>query len=378
MEPLQSQINTITNKYVCKQNINISIFYLLRDISVSISFTCAAYQIQKEIPDILLYKVLWLLAYSLGQGTIWTGLWVLGHECGHGAFAKTKLVNNVFGLMIHSFLLVPYYSWQYTHAKHHKYTNHLVLGETHVPFAKRELPSDSVTIIKKVKQILGSYYLPLNTMINIFFRILLGWPFYLMFNLSSGRIDRDERPKKFERMYDYIKYSHFNPYATIFPKGIEMKIMVNNACILLQLSGLYYMDAVYGRGTTLIWYWCPLIITNGWLVIYTILQHTDSKVPHYGTAEFTWLKGALCTIDRDYPSMIDEMHHYIGSTHVLHHLNYRIPFHCAKEATEELKKALGIQYKYDDTNFLIALYKAIDTCIYVDEIEGEQYYKKFF
>ena len=197
-----------------------------------------------------------------------------------------------------------------------------------------------------------------------------------MFNLSSGRIDRDETPKRFLTMYDYIKYSHFNPYATIFPKGIETKIIVNDVCILIQFCGLYYIDTIYGQGTAFVWYWCPYLVTNGWLVLYTILQHTDSKVPHYGTDAFTWLKGALCTIDRPYPWIIDEMHHYIGSTHVLHHLNYRIPFYWAKEATEELKKVLGNEYKYDDTNFMVALYKAIDTCIYVDDIKGEQYYKK--
>jgi saccharopine dehydrogenase-like NADP-dependent oxidoreductase len=45
------------------------------------------------------------------------------------------------------------------------------------------------------------------------------------------------------------------------------------------------------------------------------------------------LKGALSTIDRSYPFYIDYLHHHIGSTHVLHHLNYktiRYPGHCEK------------------------------------------------
>jgi omega-6 fatty acid desaturase (delta-12 desaturase) len=43
------------------------------------------------------------------------------------------MINDLVGLPLHSFLLVPYYAWKYTHAKHHKYTNHLIHGETHVP-----------------------------------------------------------------------------------------------------------------------------------------------------------------------------------------------------------------------------------------------------
>ena len=83
-----------------------------------------------------------------------TGLWVIAHECGHGfsyfpiiiymykdiycniinsAFSDSELVNDIVGLSLHSFLLVPYFGWKYTHAKHHKYTNHLIHGETHVP-----------------------------------------------------------------------------------------------------------------------------------------------------------------------------------------------------------------------------------------------------
>lgn len=366
MEQLQCQINTITNKYVNKQNIKISIFYLLRDICISISFTCIVYHIKMVLPDILLYKIVWLLGYSLGQGTIWTGLWVLGHECGHGAFAKTKLVNDAFGLVIHSFLLVPYYSWQYTHTKHHKYTNHLIMGETHVPFTKEELPSNSIKHIKK--------YIPsfINTILNILLKLLVGWPIYLLFNISGGRVDYNGNSTKINSYLECMKLSHFNPYAAIFPPEYVNKVIITDIFLLLQLSILAHI----GFRTSFIWYGCPLLCTNAWLTLYTVLQHTDSKIPHYGTDAFTWLKGAICTIDRPYPWIIDEMHHYIGSTHILHHLNYRISFYWAKEATEEIKKVLGRQYRYDNTNFLLAFYKAVDECNYVDGINGLQYYKK--
>ena len=38
--------------------------------------------------------------------------------------------------------------------------------------------------------------------------------------------------------------------------------------------------------------------TNAWLVLYTWLQHNDPSVPQYGEDEWTWVKGALSTIDR--------------------------------------------------------------------------------
>merc|ERR1711982_145547 len=42
-------------------------------------------------------------------------------------------INDLVGFIIHQAQLVPYFAWQYTHAKHHRRTNHLTDGESHVP-----------------------------------------------------------------------------------------------------------------------------------------------------------------------------------------------------------------------------------------------------
>jgi omega-6 fatty acid desaturase (delta-12 desaturase) len=66
-----------------------------------------------------------------------TGLWVLAHECGHGAFSPSRTFNNVVGWVLHSALLVPYFSWQLSHSKHHKATGtcHHFLASTLKPTA---------------------------------------------------------------------------------------------------------------------------------------------------------------------------------------------------------------------------------------------------
>lgn len=46
--------------------------------------------------------------YAYVQGSAFTGLWVLAHECGHGAFTSSTLVNDTCGWLLHSSLL----SWQ--------------------------------------------------------------------------------------------------------------------------------------------------------------------------------------------------------------------------------------------------------------------------
>jgi fatty acid desaturase len=75
-------------------------------------------------------------AYAAVTGTIATGCWVVAHECGHNAFSDNRNIQDTVGYVLHSLLLVPYFSWQRSHAVHHSRTNHLTEGETHVPYVK--------------------------------------------------------------------------------------------------------------------------------------------------------------------------------------------------------------------------------------------------
>jgi hypothetical protein len=51
-------------------------------------------------------QVLTWLAYWAVQGTLFWGIFTLGHDCGHASFSKHKYLNQVFGNLLHSFLLV--------------------------------------------------------------------------------------------------------------------------------------------------------------------------------------------------------------------------------------------------------------------------------
>ena len=92
----------------------------------------------------------------------------------------------------------------------------------------------------------------------------------------------------------------------------------------------------------------PYCVVNMWLTGYTWLQHSDETVPHYDEQAWDWMKGALGTIDRNYPNFINTLHYNIGSTHVLHHLFSYLPHYNAYEATLYLKQFLGYAYRYDE------------------------------
>ena len=60
-------------------------------------------------------------------------LFVLGHDCGHGSFSTSSLINDLTGNLLHGFILVPYYPWKVSHRHHHKNTGNIDKDEIFYP-----------------------------------------------------------------------------------------------------------------------------------------------------------------------------------------------------------------------------------------------------
>jgi len=162
----------------------------------------------------------------------------------------------------------------------------------------------------------------------------------------------------------------------MFPDKMRFKVCVSTLTLLTTSTFIIKLGLDFGFLTVFLWYGAPYIWVNCWLILYTWLQHADPSVPHYGAEEWTWVKGALCTIDRPY-GIFDFFHHKIGSTHVAHHLFHEMPFYKADLATAAIKEFLGPLYNYDPTAFYIAMWRIAQTCHFVDDTKGIQYYKSW-
>lgn len=297
---------------------------------------------------------------AIVQGTAWTGLWVLGHECGHGAFSANKSIETAVGYLTHTALLVPYFSWQFTHAKHHRYTNHLTKGETHVPNTKQD-----ASLYQPVLDALGDDGFAI---FQLFVHLVLGWPVYLFQNGTGGSLQADLKTP----IDQNAAKSHFVP-CQIFPANMSSKVTASSMGCVAMLSTLFLLQ--FKGVDTLYFYWMPYLVVNGWLVLYTWLQHTDPSVPHFGDDIHTFNIGAISTIDRPYPWLIDTLHHHIGSTHVAHHLNHHIPHYRAQAATDIVRETLGDGYNFIDTGIASASVFVAKTCHYVEDTKGVQYLK---
>eukprot|EP01083_Nonionella_stella_P060759 158498_1 len=169
--------------------------------------------------------------YAFWMGTILTGHWVLAHECGHGAFSPSQTFNDIWGFIMHQALLVPYFAWQFSHAKHHKRTNHLTDGESHVPTTGKEYG-----LIDGKRT--GSYSLMHEAMgdgafagFQVFSHVVLGWPLYLMGLASTGRLANDGTFLAEGEIID-----HFRPSSKMFPAKISAKIMASTLGVVATIA----------------------------------------------------------------------------------------------------------------------------------------------
>ncbi|KAI9011909.1 delta-12-fatty acid desaturase [Phycomyces nitens] len=301
--------------------------------------------------------ILWT-AYSVLQGIVGTGLWVIGHECGHQSFSSSKTINDSVGIVIHSLLLVPYYSWKISHSKHHKSNGHLYNDMVYVPRTRSHrklVPRDQDPEVDGPHSALMES--PIVETAKILRLLLIGWPSYVLLDVAG------KRPKT-----GWV--SHFNFNCHIFEEHHYLDFVKSNIGISIALSALVYAGRIYGAMTVMKYYLFPYLTINCWLVLITYLQHTDSAIPRYSPNVWNFQRGAALTVDRSYGPILNHFHHHICDTHVAHHFFSNMPHYHAVEATKHIKKVLGKHYMFDDTPIVQALYRSYRECKFIED-EGD-------
>lgn len=336
------QLRKAIPEHCFKRSLLKSSAYLITDLIMIAALYYASTCIDTApVPAHIRWGILWPL-YWFFQGAVATGVWVISHECGHQAFSEYQWVNDSVGLVFHSLLLVPYYSWKHSHRRHHSNTGSVEKDEVFVPDVRDE-----------VSEVFEWEQFGIARAIRLFGTLTIGWPLYLFFNVAS-------RPYP-----GHLWVNHFDPWSPIFSKRERFEIAVSDAALALVIWGLVEAGKAWGWVWLLKTYFIPYLIVNFWLVTITLLQHTHIELPHYNEKEWDWLRGALATVDRNYGWLLNTLHHHIADTHVAHHLFSSMPHYHAQEATEALKPVLGDYYKYDGRFVLKALWEDYSTCRYV-------------
>ncbi|KAL2890958.1 Delta(12) fatty acid desaturase [Ceratocystis lukuohia] len=352
--------------------------YIIRDLSAiaSIFYVAYNYLTPEFVPSYYARAALWAL-YTIAQGLFATGIWVIAHECGHQAFSESRLVNDATGFVLHSCLLVPYFSWKMSHGKHHKATGHMERDMVFLPRTREQHASKLGKLVEDLGELTEET--PIAAFVGLIAQQLFGWPLYLICNVTGHNNHDRQREGRGKGKNNGFGggVNHFNPYSPLFETRDIPSILASDVGIILSLSGLFYLGNTYGWSNMLVWYWIPYLWVNHWLVAITFLQHTDPTLPHYTADSWNFVRGAAATIDREFGFIGHHILHHIIETHVLHHYISTIPFYKAQEATEAIKKVMGSHYRADTQDgalgFLRAMWTTTRWCQWVEpslEAEG--------
>eukprot|EP00475_Leptophrys_vorax_P034585 TRINITY_DN5601_c0_g3_i1.p1 TRINITY_DN5601_c0_g3~~TRINITY_DN5601_c0_g3_i1.p1 ORF type:complete len:521 (+),score=-12.80 TRINITY_DN5601_c0_g3_i1:120-1682(+) len=288
-------------KHCFEKNARVSLEYLAVDVALMVAVGALAYVANS-----------WFVwpVYFLVQSIVFCALFVVGHDCNHGSFSNYKLLNDVVGHLTHTALLTPYHGWRISHRTHHANHGHAENDESWVPVTKEVY--DTLTWWKYMR-----YHLPFP---------LFMFPIYLWIR-TPGKTG-----------------SHYNPNSPIFEPKEANDVILSTTLWTMTLAFYAYLT-FQAPGLMVKMYWVPYVLHVWWLAACTYLHHHGykEKLPWYRGEEWSYLRGGLTTLDRDY-GILEVFTHSIN-IHVAHHLFPAIPHYHLVEATNAMKPVLGRYYR---------------------------------
>ena len=266
------------------------------------------------------------LPYAAVTGLAMWSVFVVGHDCGHGSFSKSNVLNGVVGHICHAPLMVPFYPWAYSHKQHHRFHNHRTKDMSH-PWMKAEEYKETNAVVRA---------LALDHWIGLY----LGFPGYLLMEPEWSSTDG----------------SHFWPWSRLFdraPKNERLKCAVSSASCIAFLAGTFAFAG--GPVNWAIEYGAPYLVFSWWLFTVTYLQHHDHDTETFEEGEWEYVLGGAETIDREFGLGIDKVTHNITDCHVAHHMFTDMPHYKLERATEAVRGVLeprGLYKRRDTRDFV--------------------------
>jgi omega-3 fatty acid desaturase (delta-15 desaturase) len=295
---LSKTIREAIPKHCFQSNLLYSLFFLLFDLAI---LSSALFVYPLYVHGIVSRMIYWNF-----YGFFAWSLFVVGHDCGHGSFSSSAVINGICGHICHSVLLVPFYPWARSHYQHHRYHNCKDMDRSH-PWLLKEEFAERNPLFK--------------TLINTLLGPLVGFWVYLFWGMSPDG-------------------SHLVWFGRLYAgASVQSKVgcVVSSTCVLAWTYVVYvYTGSFVGWWTQ---YGGVIAVCYFWLFAVTWFQHHEATTLVYAKDKWTFVKGAVETIDRRVGYGLDVLHHHISDCHLIHHFFFReIPHYKLREATDAIKK----------------------------------------
>lgn len=222
------------------------------------------YVTPETVPSYGARVALWGL-YTFLQGLFGTGLWVIGHECGHQAFSTSKTINDATGFVLHSALLVPFFSWKLSHSAHHKATGNMERDMVFVPRTREAHATRLGRLAHELAELTEET--PLYTLLNLVGQQLIGWQNYLLTNVTGHNNHENQREGRGKGKKNglFTGVNHFNPSSPLYDERHFNLILLSDLGILMAGTALYYLGKTYGWANLAVWYFVPYFWVHHWL-----------------------------------------------------------------------------------------------------------------
>ncbi len=249
------------------------------------------------------------LVLALPAGGLLVRLFVIQHDCGHGAFFKSITANDWLGRILSLFTVTPYHFWKRAHAIHHATCGNL---------EKRGVGDVSTLTVKEYKTLPLLSRLKYRLYRNPVILFLFGAPIHFAI---------------LQRL----------PFGQSLPAHqIWRSVLGLDFALIFFLGGLMYL---FGVGTFLSVY-LPILIAasavGSWMFF---IHHQYEDV--YWERDDEWnfhLAGLLGSSYYVLPKAVQWLTGSIGLHHV-HHLNSRIPNYRLQECLDGSPELLTIPKK---------------------------------
>lgn len=232
-------------------------------------------------------------------GTAVTGLFVIGHDCGHNSFSRSQLVNDVVGTIMMAPLIYPFEPWRIKHNTHHAHTNKLIMDTAWQPFRPHQYDRAGK----------GSRLLMEGAMGPLWWVASVGH--WLLWHFDLKKYRPQEQTK--------VKIS----LAAVAAFGV----FVLAPLLVLQ-----------GPVAFVKWWLLPWLGFHFWMSTFTLVHHTAPHIPFRASREWSAVSAQLSgTVHCEYPAWVDFLCHDI-SVHIPHHVSTRIPSYNLRMAYDVLQK----------------------------------------
>ena len=238
------------------------------------------------------------LALSIPAAGILVRLFIIQHDCGHGAFFKSKKANHIVGWLVSVLTFTPYGYWRDAHNRHHANSGNLT---------RRGMGGVDLLTVEEFKNLPPFKRLLYRLYRNPLTLLIFGPPLYFL-------------------VLQRVPVSGPAPYTEVYydmrGRHIWQSVMLLNAALLVFYGGLCFF---FGLGLTAAVF-IPVISVAGlagsWL-FYVQHQYEDA----YWEEQSEWNYGEAALLGSshyDLPKVLQWFTGNIGLHHI-HHLCSLIP-----------------------------------------------------